>query len=212
LLEELKISILGTAEEDFGCFPKNILKAIESKQGSLTVNVCFQSKEFGPNGTYNPKTKTIGYINSYVDDMTTLHELIHYYQALSGHYPNMSSMIGSIGQKGFANLEFETRLLLDIMKGYPDEYITELRDGGLLTAHELGIIDEDYKKFINSFRDAKKNLLNPNTLDKSNFNTQYQKFLNLYATKSANYQSEIDSSLEPKVLDELLTFIFNNCN
>jgi len=66
--------ILGTAEEDFGCFPKNILKAIESKQGSLTVNVCFQSKEFGPNGTYNPKTKTIGYINSYVDDMTTLHD------------------------------------------------------------------------------------------------------------------------------------------
>jgi len=124
----------------------------------------------------------------------------------------MSSMRGSIGQKGFANLEFETRLLLDIMKGYPDEYLDELKGGGELTTQELKTIRKEYNEFINSFRDANKNLLNPNTLDKSNFNTQYQKFLNLYATKSANYQSDIDNSLEPKVLDELLKFIFNNCN
>ncbi|MGV6944456.1 hypothetical protein [Sphingobacterium kyonggiense] len=148
--------------------------------------------------------------------MTTLHELIHYYQDLSGHYPNMSTMGKSKdtgkANKGFSNIEFETRLLLDIMKGYGDEYINELDNGHLLTAQEVSTIRKDYEIFINSFRDENNNLINSNTIDRSNFNTQYQKFLNLYATKSKNYQSEIDSSLEPKVLDELLKFIFNNCN
>lgn len=82
----------------------------------------------------------------------------------------------------------------------------------MLTAQEVRTIRNDYEIFIKSFRDANNNLINPNTIDKSNFNTQYQSFLTLYSTKSKNYKSEIDSSLEPKVFDELLKFIFNNCN
>lgn len=207
-LKNIESGIIGN--QDYGCFSKNILKAIQNKPGVLVLNVCLKSKDFGPNGTYDPKTKTMGFINESVHDMTTLHELIHYYQDFSGHYPNMSAMAG--GNKGFSNLEFETRLLLDIMKGYGDEYINELINGKLLTAQEVRTIRNDYEIFIKSFRDADNNLINPNTINKSNFNTQYQSFLTLYSTKSKNYQSEIDSNLEPKVLDELLKFIFNNCN
>jgi len=197
-------------EEDFGCFPKNILKAIHQKQGTTVLNVCLKLNLAGASATYSPSDKTIGFISTNISDVTNIHELIHYYQDLSAHYPNMIQMAS--GNKGFANIEFETRLLLDIMKGYPDEFISELRKGGLLTKEELYNAGETYNTFIQSFRDTNKNLLNPNTLDKSNFNIQYKKFLTFYATKSKNYQSDFYSDMEPKALYELLNFVFNNCN
>jgi len=96
----------------------------------------------------------VGYIYDYVHDMSTLHEILHYYQDLSGHYPNMRKMgKGPDGKasKGFANIEFEVRLFLDIMKGYGNEYEYELENSNLVSPNEMDIIKGDYGRFIDFF-------------------------------------------------------------
>jgi len=45
------------SNQDYGCFPKNILKAIQQKQGTTKLNVCYQDTTKGASGTYNVATK-----------------------------------------------------------------------------------------------------------------------------------------------------------
>jgi len=200
---------------DYGCFAAAVLKAVQSKQGANgALNISLKASQSGPNGAYNPATRTMEYIYAdYVDAMSTFHEILHYYQDLSGHYPNMKNMgIGPGGKKskGFANIEFEVRLILDIMKGYGDEYVYELDESDLPT-NEMQTIIEDYERFIKSFKGADKKLLNPEAMNMTKFGVDYTKFLGYYATKSKNYRSDVDINLKPKALLELLKTVYNNC-
>jgi len=211
-LNNLKDGNVGRS--NYGCFPSGILKAVQHKQGKTgTLTICLGTGNLS--GAYDPSTKTLGYVFAgYVDDMITLHEILHYYQDLSGYYPNMGKMgkdQNGRTSKGFANIEFEVRLILDIMKGYGDEYVYELDGSGMLTTSELATINEGYKKFIESFRGTDKKLLNPHAMDMTKFRENYNRFLEYYATKSKSYRSEVDRNLEPKVLLELLKQVYNDC-
>jgi len=53
--------------------------------------------------------------------------------------------------------------------------------------------------------------LNPDDLNRDRFKTDYGKFLGYYATKSKNYRSEVDATLDYKALLELLKAVYNNC-
>lgn len=59
-IKNISQGFLDSEEKKFGCFPENILKAVQQKQGLTNLKVCYQSKEYGANGTYNPNTKTFG--------------------------------------------------------------------------------------------------------------------------------------------------------
>jgi len=82
-LNNLKDGKVGRS--DYNCFPSGILKAVQNKQGANGVlKFCLKEAGSGASGTYSPATKTVGYIYDYVHDMSTLHEILHYYQDLSG--------------------------------------------------------------------------------------------------------------------------------
>jgi len=124
---------------------------------------------------------------------------------------NMGKDQGGKASKGYANIEFEVRLILDIMKGYGSEYMDELKGSRLLTKDELVSIEDGYDKFIKSFRGADGKLLNPQAMNQTGFMADYDRFLGYYATKSENYRSEVDRTMKPKALIELLKNIRNNC-
>jgi len=144
-----------------------------------------------------------------------LHELIHYYQDMSGYYPDMASMGRDkdtrVTSKGFANLEFETMLIDNIRTGIPDNYLNQLKESKLLPVAELAKIRDEYNDFLKSFKDSQGKLRDIAQMDKPKLLSDYSKFLDLYATKSKDYRSEIFADMEPKALLDLLKYINEHC-
>ncbi|MDR2270381.1 MAG: hypothetical protein LBF27_05680 [Sphingobacterium sp.] len=182
--------------------------ALATLQGNTPLQICLKTTMEGSSGTY--KNNIVGFISPYVSKEILFHELIHYYQDISGSYPGFNQMAGN--EKGFANIEFETQLMTDIVYGFGDGFLNQL-DETLFSEDEFDKVDEDYRLWLTTiFLTDGGKFKDMNILNTAAFKDGYLRFLKLYATKSKYYKSEIFESMEPSVLKSLFSQPTINCN
>src|SRR5690606_11852433 len=99
-LVDLKNGLFTNDEVPKPCFMATFFSALATLQGSTPLQICLKTTMEGNSGTY--KNNTVGFISTYVSKEVLFHELIHYYQDISGSYPGFNQMAGN--DKGFANI------------------------------------------------------------------------------------------------------------
>ncbi|OOG18167.1 hypothetical protein BWD42_12940 [Sphingobacterium sp. CZ-UAM] len=205
-LNELKSGIMSNYTVS-PCFMAAFFKNLQQKQNGNPLNICLKESPTGANGTYS--NNTVGFIaGDYVSNEVFFHELIHYYQNISGLYPNFSSMGGN--SKGFANIEFETQLMTDLVEGIGDGYLNQL-DRTLFTTAEFDVLDESYRNWFKKFYDSNGNFKGAEVFNETGVMDGYYNYLKIYATKSKYYKSEIFDTLKPLALINMLSTAGINC-
>lgn len=183
--------------------------ALATLQGDAQLKICLKTTSTGASGTY--QGGTIGFIAPYVSKEVLFHELIHYYQDISGSYLGFAQM-GS-NSKGFANIEFETQLMTDIVYGYGDGFLNELDPSLFSSKEEFTNFSREYNDWLNdTFIGDDGKFKDMSILNQPAFKDGYLNFLKIYATKSKHYKSEIFESMEPSVLKNLFSQPTINCN
>ena len=207
-LVDLKNGVFTDENITKPCFMATFFNALAAIQGTEPLKICLKVSETGASGTY--QSGTIGFIAPSVSKEVFFHELIHYYQDISGVYPGFNQMGGN--GKGFANIEFETQLMIDIVNGYGDGYLNQL-DESLFFGDEYKIVDKEYRDWLGEiFLTDGVKIKDMSILNQPAFKNGYLRFLKLYATKSKYYKSEIFESMEPSVLKSLFSQPTINCN
>ncbi|MFD2599211.1 hypothetical protein ACFSQ3_09625 [Sphingobacterium corticis] len=194
------------------CLVMSLLQDIAKTQGpNLSIGFCLdESLMLSGGAIYDPTTESIKFNNeTYMMEQTLIHELFHYYQHKNtygvrfnsfGQYTNNGIVINS---PGFVNIEFETHLFLSIMTRSTDGFIQRIRKSypNLL---ELNAIEEQYSEYIKSFTDINLKLYPGDVTRALLYGSDYEKFLNIFATKSDHYRSEIIDTMKPETLAKLL--------
>lgn|GEM_PF-1866197 len=201
-------------ELNLSCFNEKIFAKIKVKQNNNkahAIHVCYSPAASGASGSYNTATNSIGYIHDYIHSSILLHESIHALQNIGNYYTKMANMGRNqdtgVANPGFANLEFETMLIINIGEEYGDSYLNEIKGGGDYP-HSLINLENEYNSWIRVLRILMIIIINYNQINWSDFDTKYNYFLDIYSKYPKNYKSEL-LSIDPLLIKDLLKNMAN---